>query len=371
MINSDGTPKVWYYGSQAKFTIFDRTKAKSSGLYGKGFYFSDQSNQAGVYGETYSVYLNIRNPLTPDGTTVSRDHVRSFIEAIAENEDYSIENYGTYDVDAILEGVMGQEQSIDAFKVIQDLNATAIGNMVEGVELFNQVNGTKFDGIVVPTETVAFYPEQIKSATDNIGTFDGADPDINHSFSPVEGTEEGAVTDADGVTDTAAVEDAAEPVVRRETLNTKARNYLRAAETKLRKDIAKALSVPYGRSLEYLRPVIQEISDEFFRTGTVSQEAMDSLFEKAYELGVVQDREFFDQYKPIKDHLRTTAVMLSEQDRADIAKAYRHMSKKVKAVLWQLLSGTKTAENNPYDVKTGEKVPKKYNKPRDDQKNDE
>ncbi len=195
IVNADGTPKIMYQGSKAKFTIFDKSKARSSGLYGKGFYFSDQNNQAGVYGDAYSVYLNIRNPLTPNGTTVSRDQVRSFIEAIAENEDYSIENYGTYDIDTVLDAGMGQEQTIDAFKVIQDLNATAIGDMVEGIELFNQINGTTFDGIVVPTETVAFYPEQIKSATDNIGTYDGADPNINHSFSPVEGAEEGAVSD--------------------------------------------------------------------------------------------------------------------------------------------------------------------------------
>ena len=55
----------------------------------------------------------------------------------------------------------------------------------------------------------------------------------------------------------------------------------------------------------------------------------------------------------------------------DIAKGYRHMSKKEKAVLWQLLTGAKSAENNPYDVKAGEKVLKKYTKLRDDLEDDE
>lgn len=53
--------------------------------------------------------------------------------------------------------------------------------MVEAAELFNSVNGTKFDGIIVPTETVAFRREQIKSTTDNIGTFDGSNPNIRYS----------------------------------------------------------------------------------------------------------------------------------------------------------------------------------------------
>ena len=181
IINNDGTPKIMYHGSPAQFTIFDKKKAKYSGQYGRGFYFTDSRSHAGTYGQQYSVYLNIRNPLQHGKGTVSREQVRTFLEAVAENEDYSIENYGTYDVDSILQTVMGEKQSVDAFQLIQDINVTAIGDMVEATELFNQVNGTKYDGIVAATETVAFYPEQIKSATDNIGTFDGSNPDIRYS----------------------------------------------------------------------------------------------------------------------------------------------------------------------------------------------
>lgn len=182
IVNADGTPKIMYHGSNAQFTVFDKSKAKSSGLYGKGFYFTDSASHAGTYGSRYEVYLDILNPLQDGATTITRSQVRSYLEAIAENEDYSIENYGTYDIDAVLNIVMGKDKSADAFKVIQDINATAVGDMVEAAELFNTVNGTNFDGIVVPTETIAFRPEQIKSATDNIGTFDGGNPDIRYSY---------------------------------------------------------------------------------------------------------------------------------------------------------------------------------------------
>lgn len=181
VINVDGTPRVMYHGSPEQFTIFDKRKAKSSGMFGKGFYFTDSASHASTYGNRYEVYLNIRNPLEHGRSTVSRPQVRKFLEAVAENEDYSIENYGTYDVDAVLEKVLGDKSKIDAFQVLQDINATAIGDFVEAVELFNDIAGTSFDGIVAPTETVAFYPEQIKSATDNIGTFDGTNPDIRYS----------------------------------------------------------------------------------------------------------------------------------------------------------------------------------------------
>ena len=182
IVNADGTPKVMYHGSHVKFTRFDITKAKSSGLYGKGFYFTDSESHAGQYGEKYAVYLNIRHPLSEGGTSVTREQVRAYLEAVSENEDYSIENYGTYDIDAVLDTVMGAEKRKDAFAVIGDINATAIGDLVEAAKLFNEVNGTRFDGIVVPTETVAFYPNQIKSATDNIGTYDGRNDDIMYSY---------------------------------------------------------------------------------------------------------------------------------------------------------------------------------------------
>lgn len=178
MLNPDGTPKVMYHGSPSKFNVFDKRKAKSSGLYGRGFYFTDSKSHGSTYGELYEVYLSIKHPITPGGDSVTRSQVRKFLEAVAENEDdYSIENYGTYDIDEILRNVYRK----DAFAVIQDVSATAIGDMVEAVKLFNDVNGTDFDGIVVDTETVAFEPTQIKSATNNIGTFDPENPDIRYS----------------------------------------------------------------------------------------------------------------------------------------------------------------------------------------------
>lgn len=174
VVNPDGTPKVMYHGSPNQFTVFDKKLSKSSNLYGRGFYFTDSDAHAGVYGELYKVYLNIKNPLSPGGSKITKPQIRTFLEAVAENEDYSIENYGTYDVDEILSKITSR----DAFAVIQGINATAIGDFAEAIELFNEVNGTKYDGIITDTETVVFSSNQIKSATDNIGTFDVNNPDI-------------------------------------------------------------------------------------------------------------------------------------------------------------------------------------------------
>lgn len=107
--------------------------------------------------------------------------------------------------------------------------------------------------------------------------------------------------------------------ISRNNLPTKARDYLNRAERKLVNDIGNKLSVPSLARRDYLQPIVQQISDEYLSTGTVSDATVDSLFDRAYAEGIVADAEFYKQYKDIKKHLQTTSVTLSEQDRSDIA----------------------------------------------------
>lgn len=103
------------------------------------------------------------------------------------------------------------------------------------------------------------------------------------------------------------------------TLPMKAQDYLKRAERTLVSTIGNALSVPKFARREYLNGIVREISTEYLENGTVSQETIDRLFDTAYDEGVVVDSEFYDTYKEIKDHLRTQAITISEQDKSDIA----------------------------------------------------
>lgn len=175
--DDNGNLKVMYHGSPESFTVFDKKKAKSSGYYGKGFYFTDSTSHAGQYGSTYEVYLNITNPIQDGTRDITKEQLRRFVDAVAADEDYGIENYGYgATVDSVTDSVYGK----DDFRMIADINATSIGDMVAAVELFNEVNGTDYNGIIVPTETVAFYPNQIKNV-DNAGPT--SDADIRFSLS--------------------------------------------------------------------------------------------------------------------------------------------------------------------------------------------
>lgn len=178
VVNADGTPKVMYRGGNETFNIFDRKKSKYSNLYGRGFYFTDSESHARQYGDARAYYLDVKHPVPMQERTITKKQMRNFLEAVAENEDYGLENYGSgATVDSVLKDVYGKND----FAMLNDVNQTAIGDMVAAVELFNEVNGTDFDGLILDTETVVFNSNQIKSATDNIGTFDPNNPDIRFS----------------------------------------------------------------------------------------------------------------------------------------------------------------------------------------------
>ena len=117
--------------------------------------------------------------------------------------------------------------------------------------------------------------------------------------------------------ETANEEEPKEPRVR-DTIPKKAETYLKRAEGALVKDLSYKLNVPKFAQKEYLNEIAQEISEEYLKTGMVSEETKNELFETAWENGRHIDDEFYNTYKDIKDYLKMQSVTLSETDEADI-----------------------------------------------------
>ena len=101
-------------------------------------------------------------------------------------------------------------------------------------------------------------------------------------------------------------------------LPAKARASMRRAENALLTGLGKALSVPNAERHSELRDVVHDMELEYLNSGTVSQEVRDELFARAYDAGVVIDREFYDQYKDVRDYLRTTNIDAGPEVQADI-----------------------------------------------------
>ena len=103
------------------------------------------------------------------------------------------------------------------------------------------------------------------------------------------------------------------------TMPVKAQQYLRRAESYLAAKVGNLLSVPRYAQREYLRDIVREVSLEYLREGRVSGETVNELFDRAYDEGVVVDREFYDQYEELRNYLRTVKLTISPEDSADIA----------------------------------------------------
>ena len=183
--DENGNLKVMYRGDANEFTVFDRKKSKASNLYGRGFYFTDSKSHAEQYGKATAYYLDIKNPLSPGQHSITKAQTLKFLKAIEnDGEDYDLYNYGE---GATAESVLKMVWGKDDFAMLQDINAGAIGDLVAAVELFNEVNGTHYDGLILPTETVTFASEQAKLTSNKKPT---NNPDIQYSDKVTEITED-------------------------------------------------------------------------------------------------------------------------------------------------------------------------------------
>ncbi len=133
LLNADGTPKVFYHGTGESFTEFKPEEmAHREGSY----FFAENREDAAAYGKNiFEVYLTGEN--------------------LADYDNQPSEFYRLKDKRAQVEWL--KERGYDGWYA--DMDSDGWG------------------------EVSVFEPTQIKSATDNIGTFDGNNPDIRYSIS--------------------------------------------------------------------------------------------------------------------------------------------------------------------------------------------
>lgn len=219
VVNIDGVPKEMYHGtSNSGFTIFN-TYGGNFGLFGKGSYFTDNPEVADSYTRkgkgqnpgVYGVYLSIKNPLDMDAKADLKAWKKAFEDA-------------ELDV-SYLNGVVSNE---DAFRQLKENLADEGYLRWEAEDMVTElIEGMGYDGITHigggrygtkdgPKHRVyiAFEPEQIKSSTENIGTFDGNNPDIRYQD-----------RDTESVSNRSLLANAFESVAQNETERNRIREY--------------------------------------------------------------------------------------------------------------------------------------------------
>lgn len=247
VVNEDGTPKVVYHGTNAEFNTFQQENG--------AYFFSESMDYAESMADErggnriIEAYLKMKNPYTVKLSP------KQFTDNIAEAP--SIRYAKEHGHDGVIFEYDGSKEDLayDKFYVV-------------------------------------FDSAQIKSATDNIGTFDKTNPDIRYS------SQDGRY---------------------RDLMGEKAAQYVRRLESRLVNELAENLSVPGQAKQEVLRPMAEEALRSFFTDGQLDRAKLNDLFETAYQAGIEEDTQYIEQYGDLKKFIRDQKLSISEKDRQDIA----------------------------------------------------
>lgn len=105
----------------------------------------------------------------------------------------------------------------------------------------------------------------------------------------------------------------------RDVLPERAAEYVARTENTLLRRLADNLSVPETAKRETLRPIADEIIYDVLRGGEMDSAKLNRLFDQAWDAGREADTEYYEQYKDVREKIRTQKLFISAKDRADIA----------------------------------------------------
>ena len=221
VVNEDGTPKVLYHQTSADFTIFD-PRHEGAGTRDQdtpfGIFMKSSDRNIGVKGEKQmALYARIVNPLrvtdradlmyqlkkiSPEYEKVSAE-LRSLNDEYQQKYDDAEEAFRDYITKwrqknpnasrtAIYDDAAFNEVYEAEDNVLDEWEAEARKVELRSKEAITRdLEKQGYDGVIIQTDKgsfgrstdayIALRPEQVKSATDNVGTFDKSNPDIRYS----------------------------------------------------------------------------------------------------------------------------------------------------------------------------------------------
>lgn len=220
VVYNNGDPLVLYHQTEKEFTTFD-TKQKGSGEFDSemptGIFMKPTNNDIGVGGNIQiPLYASIKNPLTVnnrselvkfyDKNVQGYTKAKSAIDSVNEeykakfNEEMKRENEEYQKLwNAKKNGEISEEEyqksiSRDALDEIMEEWENKVNEASRNAKALvdDYFKNSNYDGVIVNNDVgsfgrstktfIAFENTQVKSATDNIGTFDGNNPDIRYSL---------------------------------------------------------------------------------------------------------------------------------------------------------------------------------------------
>lgn len=209
IVNADGTPKVVYHQTDRDFTVFDNSTpvaGKNDSETPNGFFFKDNDHDIGLGGsKQMAVYLDMKNPLHFANRQEANNWYCQNISGYADLQKEMSDALSSIsaEMDSIENEMFSDEVTDDQYDILDQKWNELLDKMKSVEESYRGhlrkllddyfLNGKSgYDGIMLDYDGhryvngkrenvktyIVFKRTQIKSATDNIGTFDGSNPDI-------------------------------------------------------------------------------------------------------------------------------------------------------------------------------------------------
>ena len=285
-VNRNGEPLLVFHGAGARFTTFDAG--------GKPIWMTANIQ----YAEKYSTANRAAEKLLPS-SSIYAGNVDRVIPAYIRVENPA--NVG--DTDGGFDGNymdLAKRIGVRPSELRQAWEEAGRPEMlwqaVNSKQMSELLKRHGYDGIQAIENGVATWavlePTQIKSAVANNGVFSLKSADIRYASAQQRF---------------------------RDALPERAAEYVARTENTLVRRLADNLSVPETAKRETLRPIADEIIYDVLRGGEINNTKLNRLFEQAWDAGREADTEYYEQYKDVREKIRTQKLFISAKDRADIA----------------------------------------------------
>lgn len=285
-VNRNGEPLLVFHGAGARFTTFDAG--------GKPIWLTANIQ----YAEKYSTANRAAEKLLPS-SSIYAGNVDRVIPAYISVENPA--NVG--DTDGGFDGNymdLAKRIGVRPSELRQAWEEAGRPEMlwqaVNSKQMSELLKRHGYDGIQAIENGVATWavlePTQIKSAVANNGAFSLKSADIRYASAQQRF---------------------------RDALPERAAEYVARTENTLVRRLADNLSVPETAKRETLRPIADEIIYDVLRGGEMDNAKLNRLFEQAWDAGREADTEYYEQYKDVREKIRTQKLFISAKDRADIA----------------------------------------------------
>lgn len=285
-VNRNGEPLLVFHGAGARFTTFDAG--------GKPIWLTSNIQ----YAEKYSTANRAAEKLLPS-SSIYAGNVDRVIPAYirVENPANVGDTDGGFDENYMdLAKRIGVRPSELRQAWEEAGRPEMLWQAVNSKQMSELLKRHGYDGIQAIENGVATWavlePAQIKSAVANNGAFSLKSADIRYASAQQRF---------------------------RDALPERAAEYVARTENTLVRRLADNLSVPETAKRETLRPIADEIIYDALRGGEMDSAKLNRLFEQAWDAGREADTEYYEQYKDVREKIRTQKLFISAKDRADIA----------------------------------------------------